>query len=78
LEETTSADKLIWGVPVDYQRTQEDFAVIIEHLLITLTDYLQQPIEHIDASIEKSILGEKKFLCYLRSETEFGDVFKFG
>jgi len=72
MTEPISIDRIIWELPTNYTRTKEEFSAIIEHLVNTLSEYLQQQIEIVDKTIEESIVDNESFCCCIRSAASFG------
>ncbi len=72
IKENLSVERKLWQFPPDGRRAKEEFSVFIEHLLRTLSDYLQQQIEKIDETIEESIVDDESFCCCIRSASSFG------
>ncbi len=61
MKKNVLVEQNLWQIPAEGRRTKEEFSAIIEHLVITLGDYLQQPIEIIDETIEESIVDDESF-----------------
>ncbi len=57
-------DKLIF---LNRTRSKEEWRAIRQHMVGSLGEYLQQPIEVIDASIEESIVDDEALCCVIRS-----------
>lgn len=52
---------------VNGKRSKEEWLAIREHLVDTLSGYLQQPIEIMDSSIDESIVDQDALCCAIRS-----------
>jgi hypothetical protein len=65
-------DKKIWQLPNGSQRTKEEWSGIVDYLVKTLEDYLQQGIDIVDDTIETSIVDNEALCCSIRSAVSFG------
>ena len=57
-------DKLIF---LNRTRSKEEWRAIRQYLISSLGEYLQQPVEVVDASIEESIVDDEALCCVIRS-----------
>lgn len=69
-----TVDEKIWQVPTTGKRKNEEWSAIIDYLVKTLENYLQQKIEITDESIEASIVDDEAICCSIRSASSFGGI----
>ncbi len=72
MTENISIDQIIWQIHPDYRWTKDEFSRIIHDLVKSLSDYLQQPIEILDETLQASIVDEESFCCSICSGTYLG------
>lgn len=70
----STVDEEIWQVPTTGKRKNEEWSAIIDYLVKTLENYLQQKIEITDESIEASIVDDEAICCSIRSASSFGGI----
>lgn len=71
MNEDISIEQKIWQIPVETQRTREDWSAIVNYLVKTLENYLQQQVDIVDDTIEASIVDNEALCCSIRSAGSF-------
>jgi len=54
-------------ISLNGKRSKQEWRAIRQHMVDSLGEYLQQPIEIIDSSIEESIVDDEALCCAIRS-----------
>ena len=71
MSEDISIEKKIWQIYFENQRTREDWSAIVNYLVKTLENYLQQQVDIVDDTIEASIVDNEALCCSIRSAVSF-------